>query len=213
VDERGLVRGDDGRTRCWWGAGDPAYHDGEWGRPVADDARLFELLCLEAFQSGLSWLTILRKREAFFAAFRGWDIAAVAGFGPQDVERLLDDARIVRNRAKIEATIHNASRCLELRRELGSFAAFVWSHEPHAGARPAVLDHAALGALASTSESIAMSRELKRRGWRWVGPTTVYSFMQAVGVVNDHLEGCDVRAEVEWARAAFSRPGAARAPS
>jgi DNA-3-methyladenine glycosylase I len=177
--------------RCWWAEGDPLYeryHDLEWGRPVADDVRLFEKLALEGFQSGLSWLTILRKRENFRAAFAGFDIEKVAGFGPADVERLLGDAGIVRHRGKIEATISNAERCLELRDEFGSLAAYVWRFEPDA-------------------DAAAMSKDLRRRGWRWVGPTTVYSFMQAMGLVNDHVADCSFRGEVEAERSRFTRPG------
>ncbi|MFN0092081.1 MAG: DNA-3-methyladenine glycosylase I [Acidimicrobiales bacterium] len=205
----GLRLGADGRVRCWWPGVDEgylAYHDAEWGRPVADDARLFEKLCLEGFQAGLSWLTILRKRERFRSAFAGFDPELVAQFGPADCERLMGDAGIVRNRAKIEATINNAARALELIEEAGSLAAFVWRFEPAAQARPAALDHAALSQLAQSAESKALSKELKKRGWRFVGPTTVYAFMQAMGLVNDHLEGCWVRPEVEAARAALPRP-------
>ncbi len=165
-----LVRGDDGIARCFWGASPPeyvAYHDTEWGFPVAEDRRLFEKLCLEGFQSGLSWLTILRKRDGFRHAFAGFDFGRVASFGPKDVERLLGDASIVRHRGKIEATVNNAQRAVELVEQEGSLAAYVW---------------------------------------RFVGPTTVYAFMQAMGLVNDHLEGCDARQAVEQARAAFTPP-------
>jgi DNA-3-methyladenine glycosylase I len=177
--------------RCSWAEGDPLYeryHDTEWGRPVASDTRLFEKLCLEGFQSGLSWLTILRKREAFRAAFAGFSVSAVAAFGADDVERLLGDAGIVRHRGKIEATISNARACLALTDEFGSLAAYVWGYE---GAAPE-----------------ALSKDLKRRGWRWVGPTTVYAFMQAMGLVNDHSRECFVRDQVEAERAAFERPRA-----
>jgi DNA-3-methyladenine glycosylase I len=206
----GILLGPDGVARCWWGGGDPlyrSYHDGEWGRPVADDRRLFEKLCLEGFQSGLSWLTILRKRENFRRAFEGFEIDAVARFDAGSVDRLLADAGIVRNRAKIEATVNNARRCAELRDEFGSFAAYVWGFEPDPASRPPVLDHAALMALGQSRESKAMSRDLRRRGWSFVGPTTAYAFMQAMGLVNDHLEGCDQRQVVESERAAFQRPG------
>jgi DNA-3-methyladenine glycosylase I len=204
----GIVHGDDGVARCWWGASAPeyvGYHDREWGFPVADDVRLFEKLSLEGFQSGLSWLTILRKREAFRRAFAGFDFHAVARFGERDVARLLDDASIVRHRGKIEAVINNARRAVELVESDGSLAAFLWQFEPErrAGAlrREAIEAH--------TAESRALARELKRRGWRFVGPTTVYSFMQAMGLVNDHLEGCTAWDEVERARAGFKRPTAA----
>jgi len=205
----GLVRSEDGVTRCWWGDGDlayRAYHDDEWGMPVTDDVRLFEKLSLEGFQAGLSWLTILRKREAFRRAFAGFDFTRVARFGPRDVERLLGDASIVRHRRKIESTISNARRAEELVDEAGSLAAFVWRFEPAASARPRRATHAALGGVAQTDESRALAKELKRRGWTFVGPTTVYAFMQAMGLVDDHLEGCEARPRVEAARKALARP-------
>ena len=195
-----LVRGDDGVTRCAWGDSTPdyrAYHDEEWGRPVTDDVRLFEKLCLEGFQSGLSWLTILRKREAFRSAFAGFDFEQVARFGERDVERMLGDASIIRHRGKIEATINNAGRAVELVEAEGSIAAFVWAYEP--GTTRA-------GRESETAESRALAKELKRRGWRFVGPTTVYAFMQAMGLVNDHLEGCDARAPTLHAREALQLP-------
>ena len=176
------------------------YHDSEWGFPVSADQRLFEKLSLEAFQSGLSWRTVLNKRENFRAAFAAFDFERVARFGERDVERLLGDAGIIRHRGKIEAVINNAGRALELVQAEGSLAAFVWRYEPDAGS---------LGPpqSASTSpESAALSKELKRRGWRFVGPTTVFAFMQAMGLVNDHVEGCFVRAEVARARKAFKPP-------
>jgi DNA-3-methyladenine glycosylase I len=196
VAGEGLVRGDDGVVRCTWGDSAPEYreyHDTEWGRPVSDDRRLFEKLCLEGFQSGLSWLTILRKREAFRRAFAGFDFDQVARYTERDVERLLGDASIIRHRGKIEATIDNAQRALELVEAEGSIAAFVWRFEPE-GARAASRP-------SETAESRALAKELKRRGWRFVGPTTVYAFMQAMGLVNDHLEGCDAREPTEQARA------------
>jgi DNA-3-methyladenine glycosylase I len=205
----GITVGDDGVARCWWGAGDPLYrpyHDEEWGRPVVDDRRLFEKLSLEGFQAGLSWLTILRKREHFRRAFAGFDPAVVAGFGDEQVDRLLADPGIVRNRAKIEATINNAGRHAELAAEFGSLAAYVWRFEPGPQARPPVLDHPTLLELGHSPESKAMSRDLRRRGWSFVGPTTVYAFMQAMGLVNDHLEGCDRRPAVEAERQRFRRP-------
>jgi DNA-3-methyladenine glycosylase I len=207
--EDGLVTGDDGVARCWWGASAPeyvGYHDEEWGMPVSDDHRLFEKLCLEGFQSGLSWLTILRKREAFRAAFAGFDYERVARFGDQDVARLLGDAGIVRHRGKIEAAINNARRAVELVEAEGSLAAFVWRFEPDAATRPPRMTRDELMKLATTDESIALAKDLKKRGWRFVGPTTVYAFMQAMGLVNDHLEGCHARARVDAARAAFSPP-------
>ena len=206
-----LVRGDDGVVRCFWGASPPeyaAYHDSEWGFPVADDHRLFEKLCLEGFQSGLSWLTILRKREGFRRAFANFDFEQVASFGPRDVERLLEDASIVRHRGKIEAAISNAQRAVELAADEGSLAAYVWRYEPDVASRPKRLTWDALRAMSQTAESKAFAKDLKRRGWRFVGPTTVYAFMQAMGLVNDHLDGCDARAVVDRARAAFSRPDA-----
>jgi DNA-3-methyladenine glycosylase I len=204
-----LVRGEDGVTRCFWGSAPPeyqAYHDTEWGFPVDDDRRLFEKLCLEGFQSGLSWLTILRKRENFRAAFAGFDFEQVARFGASDIERLLGDAGIVRHRGKIEAAINNAARAIELVEEEGSLAAYVWHFEPDPASRPKKLTWAALMEMAQTPESQALAKDLKRRGWRFVGPTTVYAFMQAMGLVNDHLVGCDIREQVELARAEFDRP-------
>ncbi len=198
-----------GVARCWWGAGDPLYqeyHDVEWGRPVADDRRLFEKLCLEGFQAGLSWLTILRKRANFRAAFDDFDIERVAGFDLNRIERLMADTGIVRNRAKIEATVNNARRCVELCDEFASLAAYVWRFEPEAATRPAVLDHAALMEIRTSAEAVALSKDLRRRGWAFVGPTTVYAFMQAMGLVNDHLQGCVMRAEAERDRAAFHKP-------
>jgi DNA-3-methyladenine glycosylase I len=207
----GVVRPPGGAARCWWCAGDPlyeSYHDREWGRPVADDRRLFEKICLEGFQSGLSWLTILRKRESFRRAFRSFDFEAVARFNARSVERLMGDAGIVRNRAKIEATIGNARRCIDLVEERGSLAAYVWSFEPPASGRPRSLDWPSLAALGPSPEAVAMSKDLKRRGWSFVGPTTVYSFMEAMGLVNDHVSKCGVWAEVEAERSRFRRPGA-----
>jgi DNA-3-methyladenine glycosylase I len=199
----------DGVARCWWGADDElyrTYHDTEWGRPTDDDRRLFEKLSLEGFMAGLSWLTILRKRESFRRAFANFEPESVAAFGPADVERLLGDAGIVRHRGKIEAVINNARRYAELRAEFGSLAAYAWGFEPDAASRPAVLDHAALMELSVSPESTAMSRDLRKRGWSFVGPTTVYSFMEAMGVVNDHLVGCACREPVEAERRAFRRP-------
>jgi DNA-3-methyladenine glycosylase I len=195
-----VVVGDDGVARCSWGDSDPLYreyHDREWGRPVSDDTRLFEKLTLEGFQSGLSWLTILRKRENFRRAFSGFDIEAVARFGAKDVKRLMADAGIVRNRAKIDAAINNARRCGDVVDEFGSLAAYVWSYEPEAPR----------GELRTTSdEAKAFSKDLRKRGWKFVGPTTAYAFMQAMGLVNDHLEGCEAGDEVAAARKKFKRP-------
>jgi DNA-3-methyladenine glycosylase I len=203
----GVIVGDDGVARCWWAGSAPeyrAYHDTEWGFPVADDIRLFEKLSLEGFQAGLSWLTILRKREAFRAAFAGFAFAEVAQFGDRDVQRLLADAGIVRHRGKIEAVINNARRAVELVAEEGSLAHYVWGFEPPA--RSGGLDRAGLAALDATAESRMLAQSLKRLGWRFVGPTTVYAFMQAMGLVNDHLDGCAAQAPVDRARAQFQRP-------
>jgi DNA-3-methyladenine glycosylase I len=209
MSQDGLARGDDGVVRCFWGDSAPeyrSYHDTEWGFPVDQDRRLFEKLSLEGFQSGLSWLTILRKREAFRRAFGNFDIEKLARFGDRDVARLLDDASIVRHRGKIEATLNNAKRAVELVEEEGSLAAYVWRFEPDPSTRPKRLTWSALLELAQTPESQAMAKDLKRRGWRFVGPTTVYAFMQAMGLVNDHVEGCAIRKPAERARAEFARP-------
>ena len=205
----GLRRGDDDVVRCWWGADHEdyaAYHDHEWGLPVADDVRLFEKVCLEGFQSGLSWLTILRKRERFREAFEGFDFVAVARFGEKQVEALLQDPGIVRHRGKIESTINNARRAVELAEEHGSLAAYFWQWQPPAAERPRRMTRAALPQLTWTPTSKDMSKDLKRRGWSFVGPTTAYAFMQAMGLVNDHLEGCAARDAVAAARAVFSPP-------
>jgi DNA-3-methyladenine glycosylase I len=202
-----VVTGDDGVTRCSWGDSTPEYrpyHDTEWGFPVADDDRLFEKLVLEGFQSGLSWLTILRKREGFRRAFAAFDFRKVARFGERDVERLLADASIVRHRGKIEAAINNARQAVELVEAEGSLAAYVWRFEPDS--RPTGLTWAQLVEQPHTAESRALANDLKRRGWRFVGPTTVYAFMQAMGLVNDHLTGCSVRPAVEAARREFEPP-------
>ena len=207
----GIVAGTGRIRRCWWGAEPPiyqAYHDDEWGRPVADDFRLFEKLCLEGFQSGLSWLTILKKRENFRHAFGGFDFHQLARWDGRDVERLLGDVGIVRHRGKIEATLNNARRALELVEECGSLAAYLWRWEPAASERPPHIDKPALSALSNTPASLALSKDLRRRGWAYVGPTTCYAFMQAMGMVNDHIEGCTARAKVELARKKFVRPGA-----
>ena len=205
----GLRRGIDGRARCFWCGDDPLYqryHDREWGRPVRNDVRLFEKLSLEGFQSGLSWITILRKRENFRAGFAGFDVERVAGFKERDVKRLLADAGIVRHRGKIQSTINNAGRALAIRKEFGSLARFYWSYEPHAAERPRTIDWATLKTLGQTAASQRLSKDLKKRGFSFVGPTTAYAFMQAMGLVNDHVEGCDFRVEVEAERARFKRP-------
>jgi DNA-3-methyladenine glycosylase I len=205
----GLAPGPDGAARCAWGLSAPEYvryHDEEWGFPVADDVRLFEKICLEGFQSGLSWLTILRKREAFRRAFAGFDVDRVARFGARDVARLLGDVGIVRHRGKIESTIANARRARALRDEAGSLAAYFWRFEPDRASRPERMTWARLRRMATTPESRALSADLRKRGWTFVGPTTCYAFMQAMGLVDDHLDGCVVRPRAERARRAFERP-------
>ena len=205
----GLVRHADGVTRCWWPGEDPLYlryHDEEWGIPVTDDHRLFEKICLEGFQAGLSWLTILRKRPQFRNAFADFDIDRVARFSARDVARLLTDEGIVRHRGKIESAINNAKQADALRDEFGSLAAYFWRWEPDARSRPRRLTRSALIQLARTPQSTALSKDLKKRGWTFVGPTTVYAFMQAMGLVNDHLEGCASRVRIEDARSALQRP-------
>jgi DNA-3-methyladenine glycosylase I len=194
-----LVKGPDGQPRCSWGTSTPdylEYHDAEWGRPVTDDRGVYERLSLEAFQSGLSWLTILRKRENFRAAFADFDFQAVAKFSGRDVKRLLADAGIVRNRAKIEATIANGLAAAQMVAEGESLARLMWSFAPDRPATFRSLDEA----VSTTAESKALAKELKRRGFRFVGPTTAYAAMQACGVVNDHLLGCVVRDEVDAER-------------
>jgi DNA-3-methyladenine glycosylase I len=200
-----LFTAPDGKPRCHWCAAPPeilAYHDTEWGFPVADDVRLFEKLSLEGFQSGLSWRTILAKRENFRAAFAGFDFERVARYGKRDVERLLGDAGIVRHRGKIEAVINNAQRACELADGEGSLATYAWGFEPD----PATL--AAPQTVSTSPASIALSKDLKKRGWKFVGPTTVYAFMQAMGLINDHVEGCATRTVVAKARRKFRPPTA-----
>ena len=207
--EDGLTIDADGSARCAWAGDDPLYrryHDVEWGRPVLDDVRLFEKICLEGFQAGLSWLTILRKRDSFRAAFAGFDPERVARFGDTDVARLLADARIVRHRGKIEATINNAMRALELRDEFGSIAAYLWRHEPPSEERPARPDWAWQRANPTAPASVRLSNDLRLRGWRFVGPTTMYALMQAMGMVNDHVPGCHAREACERERDALRRP-------
>ena len=205
----GLIRGDDGLDRCFWHGGLEdyrRYHDEEWGRPVNDDVRLFEKICLEGFQSGLSWLTILRKRENFRAAFAGLDFHQVARFDDEDIARCLADAGIVRHRGKIVSTINNARRAIDLQTEFGSLSRYFWSYEPDASERPARMDYATLKANPTSPTSIRLSKDLKKRGWTFVGPTTVYAFMQAMGLVNDHIEGCCRRAPTEELRTRLVRP-------
>ena len=206
---KGLIRGEDGKTRCFWHDNKPdylVYHDEEWGLPQDHDFRLFEKICLEGFQSGLSWLTILRKRENFRSAFADFDFYKVAKFDDDDVERLVQDAGIIRHRGKITSTINNAQRAIEMREAHGSLGKWFWSFEPTAADRPQKLDHATLMSMGKTDISVRMSKELKKLGWSFVGPTTCYAFMQAMGMVNDHLEGCHCRDTIEQARAVLKRP-------
>jgi DNA-3-methyladenine glycosylase I len=192
---QGLIQGADDKVRCWWCGEDDLYvryHDTEWGYPVTDDIRLFEKICLEGFQAGLSWITILRKRENFRKAFAGFDYKKVAKFTPKDVDRLLKDAGIIRHRGKIESTINNAQRAIEMEKEFGSLSDYFWRWKPDDKSRPKDMDYKALSKLGYSEASKALSKDLKKRGWRFVGPTTCYAFMQAMGLVNDHINGCHV---------------------
>jgi DNA-3-methyladenine glycosylase I len=205
----GVRIGADGRPMCWWSVGEPLnqmHHDLEWGRPVAEDRSIFETLCLEGFQSGLSWLTIMRKRENFRQAFASFDMEALSRFDAHDVDRLLGDPGIVRHRGKIEATLNNARRCLELVQEVGSLAAHVWSFEPKSEPHAGPFDWVAISQLGVIPEAKALSKDLKRRGWSFVGPTTVQSALESIGVVDHHVEACALREEIEAERAAFVRP-------
>ena len=197
------VPGPDGKMRCSWSIVTPEYvryHDTEWGFPVVDDRRLFEKICLEGFQSGLSWRTILAKREDFRRVFHDFDYDRVATFKEKDVERLLQDASIIRHRGKIEATINNAKRAQEMIKSEGSLAAYFWSYEPDEETLPPPQT------ITTSPESIAISKDLKKRGWKFVGPTTVFAFIQAMGLINDHVEGCVTREKVEKARKKLKRP-------
>jgi DNA-3-methyladenine glycosylase I len=210
----GVIKGADGRVRCAWAGTSPdyiEYHDREWGRPTSDDRWLFEKICLEGFQSGLSWLTILRKRDNFRRAFADFDVGRVSRFGDRHIEKLLADAGIIRHRGKIASTINNAARALELIAAEQSLARYVWRFEPAPSSRPRRLDWAVLRAMSTTAESQALSKDLKKRGWTFVGPTTMYAFMQSAGIVNDHVEGCFCRAQVERDRRSFPRPPTPRA--
>ncbi len=192
----GIKRSEDGQERCRWGADDGIYadyHDKEWGRPVTDDTRLFEKICLEGFQAGLSWLTILKKRDNFRKAFKGFDFEKVARFNEASVQRLLKDAGIVRHQGKIRSTINNAKQAIVLRDEFGSLSDYFWTFEPDAKERPKRMTYAALNEMTESKASRALSKDLKKREWTFVGPTTAYAFMQAMGLVNDHLEGCCLR--------------------
>ena len=194
--------------RCFWTDGSElydAYHDDEWGRPVTDDIRLFEKISLEGFQAGLSWITILKKRDAFRAGFDGFDVRKVAAYTEADVQRLLGDAGIVRHRGKIEAVIHNAGRAIELQREFGSLARYFWGYEIDVSKRPKKLTVEVLRSFTTAPEAIALSTDLKKRGWKFVGPTTMYAFMQAMGLVNDHQHDCHVRDVVAQARKQLSK--------
>jgi len=205
----GLRPGAGDQPKCFWCANHTdyeAYHDEEWGFPVKTDFHLFEKIALETFQSGLSWLTILRKRQNFRRAFNGFDFNEIAYFGEKDVERLLQDVSIVRHRGKIEAVVNNAKRARELVSDEGSLAAYVWRYEPRPKSRPKIISKKVLMSLNQTQESAALSKDLKKRGWRFIGPTTVYAFMQSMGLVNDHIEGCVIREAVETSRTKFERP-------
>lgn len=207
--EDGLWEGEDGLLRCAWHGGLPdyvAYHDHEWGLPVADDQRLFEKLCLEGFQAGLSWLTILRKRDNFREAFSGFDFETLAGLDEAQIDRHLANPGIIRHRSKIASVFNNARRAVELAEERGGLASYFWSFEPDARHRPSRIDIGFIRNNPTTEVSTRISKDLKKRGWSFVGPTTVYAFMQAMGLVNDHLEGCICRPRVEAARQAFTRP-------
>jgi len=195
--KKGLIKGDDGKVRCWWPEHHEdylKYHDEEWGHHVTDDVRLFEKICLEGFQAGLSWLTILRKRENFRVGFAEFDFKKVAKFGEEDIERLVNDAGIVRHRGKILSTINNANRAMELKKEFGSLYDYFQQYRPEK--RPKQFDDSILSQIMMTEESTVMSKDLKKRGWSFVGPTTCYAFMQAMGLVNDHIEGCFMRSKI-----------------
>ena len=204
-----VLTGSDGIARCAWVGDDDEYrryHDEEWGVPLHGDRALFEKMALEGFQAGLSWITILRKRPRFREVFAGFDPALVAAFGERDVARLMADAGIVRNRAKIISTLNNARRACELVQESGSLAKWLWSFEPAPEERPAVVDLAYWKANPTSPASVRLSKALKKRGWTYVGPTTMYALMQAMGMVNDHLEGCVCRPQIEALRRQFKRP-------
>ena len=209
MDKPGLTSNEAGLTHCSWRTAAPEYpnyHDHEWGVPVADDIQLYEKICLEGFQAGMAWITILRKREHFRRAFDGFDFRRVAQYGEADIQRLMADPGIVRNRAKIVSTLNNARRACELVQESGSLAKWLWSFEPAPEERPAVVDLAYCKANPTSPASVRLSKALKKRGWTYVGPTTMYALMQAMGMVNDHLEGCVCRERVEDQRRLFRRP-------
>ncbi|CRM43197.1 MULTISPECIES: DNA-3-methyladenine glycosylase I [Pseudomonas] len=209
MDTPGLTTDAAGRSHCTWRTSAPEYphyHDHEWGVPVADDIQLYEKICLEGFQAGMAWITILRKRERFRRAFDGFDFRQVAQYGEADIERLMQDPGIVRNRAKIVSAINNARRACELVAETGSLARWLWAFEPAEDERPAVVDLAYWTVNPTSPASVRLSKALKRRGWTYVGPTTMYALMQAMGMVNDHLEGCFCREGIEDLRRQFKRP-------
>jgi DNA-3-methyladenine glycosylase I len=206
LEPAGLILDAQGDRRCFWQPSMPDYHDHEWGRPVGSDRRLYEKICLEGFQAGMAWITILRKREAFREAFDDFDFERVARYTERDVERLMGNAGIVRNRAKIVSTINNARRAVALADEAGSLAAWLWRHEPKAAERPHTVDLAYWNGNPASAASAGLSRALKARGWTFVGPTTMYAFMQAVGMVNDHMSGCVCHAQIDAARTNFQRP-------
>ena len=209
MDTPGLTTDETGQTYCTWRTAAPEYpryHDSEWGVPVADDIQLYEKICLEGFQAGMAWITILRKREPFRAAFDGFDFRRVAQYGEADIARLMQDPGIVRNRAKIVSTINNARRACELVAETGSLAQWLWAFEPGPEERPAVVDLAYWTGNPTSPASVRLSKALKKRGWTFVGPTTMYALMQAMGMVNDHLDGCVCRPKIEELRRQFKRP-------
>jgi len=205
----GLIVGNDEKPRCWWPSDDAEYiryHDEEWGMPVKDDIRLFEKICLEGFQAGLSWITILRKRDNFRVAFDGFDFNIVKNYTDADIERLVKDAGIIRHRGKIKSVINNANQVLKIIDEFGSFAIYIWQFEQPEETRPQKCDYETLSQITTSLESTALSKNLKKRGFSFVGPTTCYAFMQSMGMVNDHVEGCHCREKVENARRDFKRP-------
>ncbi|TFY89254.1 DNA-3-methyladenine glycosylase I [Pseudomonas nabeulensis] len=209
MDKSGLTTDATGLTYCTWRTAAPEYpryHDHEWGVPVAADIQLYEKICLEGFQAGMAWITILRKREQFRAAFEGFDFRRVAQYGEADIARLMQDVGIVRNRAKIVSTINNARRACELVDETGSLARWLWAFEPAEDERPGVVDMAYWTGNPTSPASVRLSKALKKRGWTYVGPTTMYALMQAMGMVNDHLEGCVCRSQIEALRRQFKRP-------
>lgn len=209
IPKDGLIQGADGKTRCWWPSDDVEYmryHDDEWGYPVDDDIHLFEKICLEGFQSGLSWLTILRKRENFRKAFDGFDYKKIAKYTDKKIENLVQNAGIIRHRGKIISTINNAAGAQDIIKEFGSLAAYFWQFEPSLQSRPKTKDFKILRSITFTAESAAMSKDLKKRGWSFVGPTTCYAFMQSMGIVNDHLDGCHCEGAARKKRKNFKRP-------